>query len=71
VAGAYEAAQKTFDAASPDAARHIVCENPRRYVALGREFHQALAHAAVASLARSRPKARSVHASLSRPPPAG
>ena len=32
--GAYETAQKTFDATSPDAAQHIVCENPRRYMAL-------------------------------------
>jgi predicted TIM-barrel fold metal-dependent hydrolase len=32
--GAYAAAQKTFDAASPDAAQKIVCENPRRFMAL-------------------------------------
>ena len=32
--GAYQAAQKTFDAASPEAAQKIVCENPRRYLAL-------------------------------------
>ncbi len=32
--GAYEAAQKTFDAASPHAAQKIVCEKPRRYLAL-------------------------------------
>ncbi len=32
--GAYEAAQQTFEAASPDALRRIVCENPRRFMAL-------------------------------------
>jgi predicted TIM-barrel fold metal-dependent hydrolase len=32
--GAYRAAQTTFAAASPDAARYIVCENPRRYMAI-------------------------------------
>jgi predicted TIM-barrel fold metal-dependent hydrolase len=33
--GAYAAAQETFDAASPDAAQKIVCDNPRRFMALG------------------------------------
>ncbi len=32
--GAYAAARKTFSAASRDAARHIVCENPRRFMAI-------------------------------------
>jgi predicted TIM-barrel fold metal-dependent hydrolase len=32
--GAYAAAQQTFEAAHPDAARQIVCSNPRRYIAL-------------------------------------
>ncbi len=36
--GAYTAAQQTFDAASPAAAREIVCDNPRRYMALGADW---------------------------------
>ena len=36
--GAYTAAQQTFDAASPAAAREIVCDNPRRYMALGEDW---------------------------------
>ncbi len=32
--GAYTAARETFDAVSEDAAQRIVCENPRRYMAL-------------------------------------
>jgi len=32
--GAYTAAQETFEAAHPDAARQIVWTNPRRYMAL-------------------------------------
>ena len=32
--GAYTAAQQTFDAASGDAGQQIVCDNPRRYMAL-------------------------------------
>jgi predicted TIM-barrel fold metal-dependent hydrolase len=32
--GAYAAAQETFDAAGADAAREIVCANPRRFMAL-------------------------------------
>jgi hypothetical protein len=31
---AYQVAQKTFDAAGPDAARKLVYQNPRRYMAL-------------------------------------
>jgi predicted TIM-barrel fold metal-dependent hydrolase len=33
--GAYAAARETFEAAHPDAARAIVCDNPRRYMAQG------------------------------------
>jgi uncharacterized protein len=32
--GAYQAARRTFDAASPEAAPSIVCANPRRYMGL-------------------------------------